>query len=318
MATIYDFSNALVHCSGIYFVVCEGKIKTGKQKYDECAALLSLENSKYEQMGERKQGMANGLKKAAKIAGLEYLLDTLEANKHDDPLPEGAKSYLKKLYGQLKYGKRSASQDKGNKYTNKGKLGEKDSLALINLLDGIEVKKNEVRIENEWITGVTDAFLGETISNAEYVIDVKTSWDWGTFSENIGKPLNPLYWWQIQGYMELTGAKAGEVSYCLVNTPDIIIQQELYNLAKRMDIVTTESPEYKKAEKELINDLTFDDIPESERRLKFFVEKNEDAIQKIRETVPKCREYLMELQEMHLTGIFTDKELPILETIEEI
>jgi hypothetical protein len=318
MATIYDFSKALVHCSGIYFVVADGKTKTGKQKYEECFNLLVEENTKYNEMGERKQNMANGLKKAAKIAGLEYMLDKLEATKHEDPLPAGAKSYLKRVYGQLKYGKWSATQEKGNKYTQKGKLGENDSIALINALDGFDLVKNEIRVENKWITGVADAFLGENIHEAEYIIDVKTSWDWDSFAANIGSALNPLYWWQIQGYMELTGAKAGEVSYCLINTPDVIIQQELLNLARRMDVISIESPAFKAAEKELINNLTFDNIPAPERRLKFFVEKSEEAAQKIRETIPKCREYLMELQEMHLTGVFTDKELPILETIEEI
>jgi hypothetical protein len=150
------------------------------------------------------------------------------------------------------------------------------------------------------------------------VPDVKTSWDFETFIENVGKPLNPAYWWQQQGYFDLTGAKEGEVSYCLVNTPDSLIEEEKMRLQRKMDAVTTESPEYKVAVQKLINNMTFDDMPVLERRLKFSVKRDDNAIQTIHDTVPKCRDYLFELQEMHLLGFFTDNELPILDSLDEI
>lgn len=312
MREVFDFSNALIRCHAIYYIVAPGKENTPKQKYEFLKEVLSCETQKYEEMGERKQGMTNGIKKAAKIAGLEYELNRLEPFKHIDPLPAGAKSYLKRLYGFLKYGKWSASKEKGNKYTEKGKLAEPDAIALINYLDNRECVKNEVRYDTEWLSGIPDVIDGE------YIIDVKASWDWETFAENIGKPLNPLYWWQIQGYFDVKELGEGEVSYCLVDTPESILQQERLNLAKRMDALTMESPEFRLAEAIMVNNLTFSDIPAMERRLKYPVTRDDAAIQKIHDTIPKCREYLFELQEMHLTGYFTDKELPILESIEEI
>ena len=316
MRQVYDFSNALMRCHAIYYFVSEGKTKTPKQKYQYLQTVLAEEIQKYEDMGERKQGMANGLKKAAKIAGLEYELKQLEPKKHEDPIPAGAKSYLKRLYGYLKYGKWSAAMEIGNKYTDKGRLAEPDSIELLTFLDDKKYIKNETRYENEFLSGIPDIITEK--DGKGYIIDVKTSWDWETFAENIGKALNPLYWWQIQGYFDLKDIEQGEVSYCLVDTPPGIIYDQTMKLAKKMNVIHTETEEYKIAEAELINNLTFSDIPAIERRLAFSVKRDEDAIKKIKETIPKCRDYLFELQEMHLTGYFTDKELPILDAIEEI
>jgi len=318
MSQIFDFSKALLRCSAIYYIVADGQTKTPKQKYEYLKAVLAEEVGKYEEMGERKQGMANGLKKASKIAGLEYELKLLEPKKNDDPLSKGAKSYLKRLYGELKYGKWSASKEKGNKYTEKGKIVQPEAILLCSELDDVLYEENFDRIQNEFLSGVPDAFLGKSIREAEYIVDVKSSWDFETFIENLDVSLNPLYWWQIQGYMELSGATKGDISYCLINTPDSILEEEKYKLIKRLDVVTTESPEYRLKEAELVNNMTFNDIIPSERRLKFEVTKDQEAINKIYSKIPQAREYLFYLQELHLKGVFSDKELPMLETFEEI
>lgn len=316
MRDVYDFSNALIRCHAIYYIVSKGKYPTPKEKYDQMELVLAEERVKYDNLSDNARNGKLGPSKAAKIAGLEFELAKLEPKRYDDPLPAGAKSYLKRLYGYLKYGKWSASKDKGNKYTEKGKLAEPDSIALINFLDDAKYVKNDVRVENEFLSGIPDII--DESNGVPRIIDVKSSWDWETFAENIGKPLNPLYWWQLQGYMDVKGFEVGEVSYCLVDTPESIINDEKIKLAKRMDALTIESPEYRLAEALLVNNLTFSDIPAIERRLKYPVERDQDAIDKIHSKVPKCRDYLFELQEMHLTGFFTDKELPILDTIEEI
>lgn len=317
MSEIFDFSEALIRCHALYYVIAPGKERSPKQKYQFLQELLADEMNKYENIPHLHE-KPTGLKKAAKIAGLEYELKLLEPKKNEDPLTTGAKSYLKRLYGEIKYGKKVISKEKGTKYMNKGKMAEQDSIDLINFLDGTEYVKNEIRVQNEFISGIPDIFLGESIHKATYVPDVKTSWDFETFIENVGKPLNPVYWWQEQGYFDLTGASGGEVSYCLVNTPGSIIEEERFKLARRLDAVTSESPEYRLAEALLISNMTFDEIPPNERRLKFEVKRDDKAIELIHNKVPLCREYLSEIQELHLTGFFSDKELPILETIEEI
>lgn len=323
-SSIYDFSKAKMRCHSLYYLVCPGREKTPKQRYEALEAVLADEMNKYNNIPTHLLEKATGLKKAAKIAGIEYELKQLEPRRYEDPLPKTARTYLKGIYGELKYGKKPSFKDKGNKYTNKGKEVEELSLQLISRMDGYVYEKNEVRLENDFISGIPDTFRGgKSIYEAEYIPDVKSSWDWGTFSENIGNPLNPVYWWQEQGYFWLSGATAGEVSYCLISLPEHLLMAEIDNLrsrmAKRLNVIdVTVTEEYKLSEFDLINNLTFDEIPENERRLKFEVKRSEDAIKKIQETVPKCRDYLNEIQEMHLSGFFSDKELPILENIEEI
>ena len=307
MRQVYDFSNVKFHCSTLYNLIAPGKTLTPKQKYSQLQTILADEMRKYDEMGERKQGMANGLKKASKIAGIEYDLKLLEPKKHIDPISATAKSLLKRYYGFLKYGKWSVAIDKGNKYTNKGQLGENDSIALINFLDGTNCMKNEDTLEDEFLIGIPD--INHQKDSGLYIIDVKTSWDWDTFSENLGEELNPVYFHQLQGYMSLTGATKGEVSYCLVDTPESIVNDEIMWLAKRVDAISTESPSFLAKRDELVNNLTFSDIPAMERRIKFEVFFDPEAMMKIYEAIPKMREFLFEIQEMHLTGKISKEEL---------
>lgn len=299
-----DFSNSLMHCSTIAYFMQPGREKTPKQKWEEAVEDLQVADSKYNNLEEKKKNQAPGQKLLKKICDLKVLVAELAKNKDEDPLSKSAKGYLKRYYGYLKYGKWSASLDKGNKYTNKGKLGEPAAIELVSFLDNKLLQKNQTRFDNEFLTGEPDIIDN---SGELYLYDVKTSWDIETFTENLGKDLNPLYWWQIQGYMALTGAKSGEVSYCLVNTPESILEQEKYNLWRRMDVATQENPEYKQAEILLVNNMSFDDIPPQERRLKFIVERDEEAIQAIYRRVPKCREYMAELHELHMKGVFMAK-----------
>lgn len=313
-----DFSQAKMHCSIIGYFMCTGKEKTPKQVYEDACAKVIEWQAKYDALGDRLQGMAKGKTTLAKIDDWKAKVAELEPTKNDEPLTKTAKSYLKKYYATLKYGKWSAALDKGNKYVNKGKLAEEDSIDLISVLDKIMVQKNEERIENEFLTGVPDVIIGENILQADYIYDVKTSWDIETFFENLDKDLNPLYWWQLQGYLALTGAKCGEVSYCLVNTPAVILEGEKYRLLNRFDVVSEDDPSFRKAEKELINNMIFDDIPKESRRLRFLVERDDEAIEKIYKRVKSCREYLQHIQELHSKGTFDAKTQENLEEMEEL
>jgi hypothetical protein len=312
-----DFSNALMHCSTIAYFMYEGRCKTPKQIYEDTIQSRDAWQAKYDGMTERLQGMKSGLKALAKVDELNAKIKELEPIKDELPLSKTAKSYLKKYYAYLKYGKWSAALDKGNKYTAKGNLAEGVSIDLLSKLDGVPLVKNEIRIQNDFLTGIPDTFIGESVFQAEYVYDTKTSWDIETFIDNLGKDLNPIYWWQMQGYLALTGAQRGEVSYCLVNTPEVLLEGEKYALLRRYDVVTEEAPEFKVAYKELLNNMTFDDMPIQDRRLKFIVERDEEAIQRVYKRVEKCREYMSEIQELHSIGVFNAKQTNQEENLED-
>jgi hypothetical protein len=297
-----DFSKTLIHCSSTYCIMVEPEGKSPMQQYLDMIECIKTKEEEYKTRytDTNKEYLALASKAKDKISEYKAKLIEMEARKHEELLSPGCKSHLNSVYAYEKYGKWSADKDKGNKYTNKGDLAENDSITLLSILDGKLYEKNRIRVENDFLTGVPDIIEGESIYNAEKIIDVKTSWDIETFFFNLGKPLIPKYWWQVQGYMALTGASIAEVSFCLVNTPESLLNEEKYRLLKRLDVATEENPEYILAAAELVNNLTFDDIPAGERVIRFFVERDDDSIQRIYKRVQSCRKYLQEIEKMHV------------------
>lgn len=300
-----DFSKTKLHCSSLYSIM-GGKIdkKSNLDWYNSHVESLELWKAKYEEIPEEKRELKKSKNVLEKIIHYENKVLEFELIKDEEPLSAGCMSHLKKIYCREKYGKWSAAAEKGNKYTEKGTLAEQDSIDLYCQLRGVQLLKNEDRIENDYLSGHPDLYLGEDITNAEYIIDIKTPYDIETYMKNLGKDLNPAYWWQIQGYLALTGAKIGEVAYCLTNTPEYVLNYEKQKLFNRLEVPTDDNPLYKEKEKELINNMTFDDVPLEDRVIRYIVERDDAAIDKIYRKVEKCREYLAEIEELHQQRIF--------------
>jgi hypothetical protein len=286
--------------------------KSPRQKWLDCKADIDEQEKKFAALEERLQNMATGKKIKEKIEKLKAEEAELFKVKDLEPLSQTAKSYLAKVYAEVKYGKRSMQQLKGNKYTEKGKLVEEDGIDLVCLLDRRMLRKNDVRVENEWLTGEPDLFVGESIYKADYIIDIKCPYDISSFLDNLGGPLNPEYYFQLQGYMALCNCPEGEVSYCLVSAPVDMVQEELRKAFYRLGCVTEEDERYQREKREIVNNMTFEEIPPEHRRLKFPVQRDEAVIDKIYQKVEQCRQYLKEIERMHL-GELID-ELQSLET----
>ena len=216
-----------------------------------------------------------------------------KADKEAGVLSKTAQKHLIEVYIAEKYGRKRDIQTKQMK---KGVEVEDDSIELLNSFWGVDYSKNEHRFTNDYISGHPDIIT----VNPNKVIDIKSSYDLWTFLGNIPDKLDNLYYWQLQSYMWLTGATSGHISYCLVNTPFNIVEQEKRYLLNKMNVVSEESPEYVKEALKLEFSLTFDDIDISERILIFNVERNEDDILKIQHKVEKAREFLFELENKHL------------------
>jgi hypothetical protein len=218
-------------------------------------------------------------------------------------LSQTAKTYLKEVYGEFKYGRR---EDFSSKYTEKGNLSEEACITMLSRLDKKLYKKNEERLENAFLTGIPDIFEGELIREAEYIIDNKSSWSLRTFLAVLMEKLDRDYWSQIHGYFDLTGASKGEVSYCLVDCPENILQEEkmwlLNRMVSRLQAATEFSPAYMEAAAELERLHRFDDIPIQERRIKFEVVREQTFIDSVHEKVKKARIWLAEFEAFHLNG----------------
>ena len=214
-----------------------------------------------------------------------------KADKEAGVLSKTAQKHLIEVYIAEKYGRKRDIQTKQMK---KGIEAEQDSIDLLSMYLKLPFSKNEERFKNDFITGLPDIINGDTI------IDIKSSYDLWTFLGNIPDKLDNLYYWQMQSYMWLTGTRNATIAYCLVNTPESIIEQEKYYLLKKMDVISEESPEFIKEAMKLEFNMTFDDISINERILTFNVNRSEDDILRIENKVLKSRTFLQELEQTHL------------------
>jgi hypothetical protein len=214
-----------------------------------------------------------------------------KADKEAGLLSKTAQKHLLDVYIAEKYGRKKDIQTKQMK---KGIEVEQDSIDLLSMYLKMPFSKNDQRFTNDFITGFPD------IIDNDRIIDIKSSYDLWTFIGNIPDKLDSLYYWQMQSYMWLTGAKSAVIAYCLVNTPFNIIDQEKYYLLKKMDVATEENPEYVKEAMKIEFNMSFDDISIDERVLMFNVERSEDDILRIQNKVERAREFLKELEETHL------------------
>lgn len=312
-----DFSLTLIRCSALPLVMTEPVGKSNLQRYTEAVQKLSDTQGRYAALKTKDGKMGEKYVKA--MAELELLIPELEKVKDDEILSETCKSYLIQSYVLSKYGR---VREVTTKQMVKGTITEDDAIALFSALEGKEYKKNTDRVHNGLICGTPDLFIGEELANSDEIVDIKSCWDIFTFLKNVDELENVedqrsvSYYWQIQGYMALTGAKIGTLAFCLVNTPDSIIEGEKYNLLRRMDVATEEAPEYKAELQKLLANRKFDDIPFSERLLTYSIDRNEDDIAAIYKRVEKCREFLAEFEERHM--IFSKKHRKTLNFVDVV
>lgn len=212
----------------------------------------------------------------------------------NDPLGESCKAHLVDVFVSQKYGRQT---DIVNRYVEKGLAVEEDSITLYSRVNKKVFFKNEERLTNSYIQGCPDLFEGREIKKATKIIDIKSSWDLFTFSRVRTKPINKMYWYQLQGYMALTGAKKATLAYCLVTTPEIMIQDEVRKMMWKMAVTTELDPLFIEAREELEKSMRYEDIPLNERIIEFQFERDDEEIEKIYQKVELCRGYLNSLNE---------------------
>lgn len=139
-------------------------------------------------------------------------------------LAEGVKTHLVDVFVAKKY---ERFEEINSKFLEKGNETEEDSITTVSRMTKEFYKKNEEYVYNDFICGTPDLFKGENIKNATHIRDTKSSYSIFTFNRAKNKELNDLYYWQVMGYMALTGAKVANIDYCLNNTPQHLIQAEL-------------------------------------------------------------------------------------------
>lgn len=210
-------------------------------------------------------------------------------------LPEGAKTYCKKWLKNFLYGRYS---DINSKYIRKGNSTEEDGFTLMATeLNLGMVYKNTERKSNEWIEGECDLHIPEN------VFDNKASYSLDTFPmfETV---FDRRYWMQLQGYGELWKVPNLNLCYTLNDDTDIEVERackwiedhnERYKIAERM-IFTKEHFEH--CMQSIFPDATlktFIPIPDEERIKHFKFQYDANFIEKVKDRVLLCREYIITL-----------------------
>lgn len=199
-------------------------------------------------------------------------------------LSETAKTYIQDLFKENELG---IAREFWSRYTDKGLQMEDEAIDFAGQVLGWEfVVKNEESFENDWITGTPDV-LTKTL-----LADIKCSWDGNTFPLFDTELKNKDYFWQMQGYMWLTGLEQAELVYCLMDTPHQIVEDEVRRAHWKAGLID-EDIDLREA---VQSQHTFIHLPNNLRIKRFIVERNEDAIDNIKEKVELAREYYEQLK----------------------
>lgn len=182
----------------------------------------------------------------------------------------------------------------------KGNMAQYDSMVLLTRLDKLPYKEHKDRIYSDFLSGQVDVYLGEHIMLATHIADLKNSWDYPVFLQKIRKKIDPSHDKQVKGYMSITGAATGEITHTLVDTPDVIIEDMKWKVAKKMNALTIESPDFIEEWLKWEHSMRFDKIPLHKRVWRHKVERWADSEEeKVHDRVKICRQWLADFHESY-------------------
>jgi hypothetical protein len=264
-----------IRCSAIGQIMPNAVGGTNLEKYGKAKQTLEDSIERYDKM-KTKDGI-NGVKLAVKIVELKEALPELEANKDIVILSDSAKTYCQNWIKKEIYKK---NRQMSNKYTEKGLIMEDNSLDFIaEEYDYGLLLKNEEYFENDFLTGTPDVVLDT------HLIDVKNSWSHDTFPLFATEIPDKAYFYQGQGYMELTGKSSYKLIYTLMDTPEHLIEKEF----RFNNFYGLEYEDFRK------NYLYEGFVPAKRRKKSFYFQKDEEVISAIKIRVEECQQYINQL-----------------------
>lgn len=195
-------------------------------------------------------------------------------------IPVGAETMAERWITSQMYGR--SPLEVYSKYTEKGKEKESEAISFYADFLGTWFVKNEKRFDNDFLSGCPDILDGKVVR------DIKCSWDCFTFP--LFKELPKNYWWQMQGYMALTGCESAVVAFILMDATEQQIESAAYSYAKSIGSDLTEDIESLVRE-----NMTYSNLPAQMRIKEFVVQPDKEAIERVRLRVEAMREYIATL-----------------------
>ena len=146
---------------------------------------------------------------------------TAKAMKEGEILSAGAKTFCYELAKEFAYSYRKVIYSKPME---KGTQCEDESIDLLNSVLFTGYQKNTERKNTDYLTGECDIYTGNSI------IDIKTSWDLSTFPATAAQAHDTGYEWQLRAYMHLWDCDSARLAFCLIDTPNELINFEQEDL----------------------------------------------------------------------------------------
>lgn len=268
----------IARCSSLGKLMTEPRGKSGSEKYNELYQTISDNKTKLSDIKPHLKSYAN---LQEKIAKQEDDLKVLEKLRHNPNLSETCITEIETWMKEQLYGNYHGFS---SKYTTKGLMCEDEAIQFASKYYGWEsnVKKNTERKTNEFITGECDVNLHELIA------DIKNCWSEKTFplfSKDI--PIDG-YGYQGLGYLELYTKPKFQLTYTLMDAPDLLVDQEArrkqYELG--LDEVDFELWE------EVKNKMTFSHLPDELRIKSYFLDYDISVIESIYSKIEDIRKYI--------------------------
>jgi len=162
---------------------------------------------------------------------IETLGDLHRKKKSKLKLDDSAKKECERIVWMELTGR---SKDAQGRMLDKGIMKEEESITLYSKVAGKLFTKNKERLTNDFLNGECDNSQNKTIR------DIKTSWEYNSFPLRSLEINNPVYEWQLDGYMDLWTFKKSELIHTLVDTPFNLIDDELRSLDWKCNVMDSE------------------------------------------------------------------------------
>lgn len=245
--------------------------------------------------------LENRLKPMTEPMKLEYAGLIEKRDRKEIVLSDICIEYLMEVYAWETQGMISVSKESMEiAAINKGRLAEVEAGTLLCRVDKILYQVHKERISNEFLSGQIDLYFGDHVLAATIVPDIKCAFDYPGFLKKINGGLGQGQKEQMQGYGDITGAKTLFIANCLVDNPESVIEDLKWKLARKMDAVTIESPDFLVEWAVWEKSMKFSHIPITQRVHKIPVDPFTEAErQKTYDRVKYCREWLFKFDESY-------------------
>lgn len=251
--------------------------KSYKEQYDDAVTKKSSLNIRLSEF--KNQSCKSALQIInEKLPETEKEIERLKPLIDEVILSETAKSYCKEWLISEITGKK---KDIRTKYFSRGKSMEDSTIKRAGKHYGLELVKNEIELENEYFTGTYDT------NTPEIDIDTKVPFDAFTFPFFVTEP-DPIYYGQLQGYMNLTGRRKAGLFYGLENGSEEQINKLSWQIARDLGKDEPDIEDWDMA----VEELSYDHLQDSLRKKVFEFCYDEAYIKKAEKMVLASRKYI--------------------------